>query len=363
MFYAGKHHLLYDESESGKSWLAQAAAAEELRAGEHVLYLDFEADERSVVGRLLALGVRPHDVAALFHYVNPASRPRGEEGTEALRALLSVRYGLVVVDGVTEGIALYGLSPRDESEVAAWYAHLPEQFARKTGAPVVSIDHVSHGDGGARGRFALGSQHKVSGLSGAGYLLDEVRQPFGRGRHGIVRVFVTKDRPGYVRGRAGLMRSNRTQLFAEFHLISTADGEAVEWALRVPQDSGAEERGPERPTWYMEAISRHVEDAGGSVASKAVIEAAIKAEREAADGRFRRNACRKALDLLIDEGYLAAGSGHGRDGRAHRIESLKPYRQNADAAAEPVVERLVMPKPEAAEKRTRGSARTRRIQR
>jgi len=57
--------------EPGKGWFALSAAIDELDAGNHVLYLDFEDDENGVVGRLLTLQVESDTIAAQFHYVRP----------------------------------------------------------------------------------------------------------------------------------------------------------------------------------------------------------------------------------------------------------------------------------------------------
>jgi hypothetical protein len=73
-------------------------------------------------------------------------------------------------------------------------------LAEKTGAAVVAVDHVTKGS--ERNGFAIGSQHKIAGLTGAGYTMEMV-DPFGRGRSGkaVIRVG-SKDREGYVIGVA-----------------------------------------------------------------------------------------------------------------------------------------------------------------
>ena len=56
------------------------------------------------------------------------------------------------------------------------------------------------------GRFAIGAQHKLAGLTGAAYAFQTVKH-LARARgnvpvKGIVTIEVTKDRPGHVRGYA-----------------------------------------------------------------------------------------------------------------------------------------------------------------
>src|SRR5687767_15047596 len=55
LFYPGRVHTVSSESEAGKTWLALSAAVDELLAGNHVLYLDFEDTEGGVTSRLSTL--------------------------------------------------------------------------------------------------------------------------------------------------------------------------------------------------------------------------------------------------------------------------------------------------------------------
>jgi hypothetical protein len=63
-------------------------------------------------------------------------------------------------------------------------------------AAVVCVDHVAKHTN--RGRFALGGQHKMAGLSRAAHIM-EMEQPFAIGQCGVANVRVGKDRPGRVR--------------------------------------------------------------------------------------------------------------------------------------------------------------------
>src|SRR5205823_5913181 len=72
LIYPGKIHAFNAESESGKSWLALAACAEQLAYRHHVIYIDFEDGAEGITERLdeldvpLALLYGPDRV---FHYV------------------------------------------------------------------------------------------------------------------------------------------------------------------------------------------------------------------------------------------------------------------------------------------------------
>jgi hypothetical protein len=95
-------------------------------------------------------------------------------------------------------MGMFGLSTKDADDVAQWHRVLPKAIARNTQLrSCVSI--TSPRTPNTRGRFALGSQHKMAGLSGAAYVV-EMEQPFAVGQAGLASVRVGKDRPGLVRG-------------------------------------------------------------------------------------------------------------------------------------------------------------------
>lgn len=85
--------------------------------------------------------------------------------------MLTGRYALAVVDGVTDSLGLFGYSTKDNDDVSAWARELPRRIADRTGAAVVVVDHVTK-DADSRGRFAIGWQAKLSGLTGAAYTVE-----------------------------------------------------------------------------------------------------------------------------------------------------------------------------------------------
>ncbi len=338
LFYRGKTHSVHGESESGKSWLVQCASAELLNAGEPVLYVDFEDEAGAVAERLIRLGVPSEivDNPELFVYVRPEAPPTTDREREAFDALLGSRYSLAVIDGVTDSMGLFGLSGKDADDVAQWHRALPKAIARNTGAAVVCVDHVAK-DAGTRGRFALGSQHKMAGLSGAAYVV-EMEQPFAVGQAGRASVRVGKDRPGLVRGLGGRWRKgDRTQHVADLHLDST-DAERTTWTLAMPENAGkstdtdegkSQARKPSfRPTWFMEQVSRYWEETDNPAdrtSNKTV--AAMCAEREERGKAPSRQRWRDAIKFLLDEGFAKIETG-ARDSQIHVV--VKQYRQVDD---------------------------------
>jgi AAA domain len=335
LFYRGRVHSVHGETESGKSWLVQCATAECLVTGEPVLYLDFEDEAGSVAERLIRLGVAAETVdnPEVFVYVHPETPPTTDREKQAFNALLSGTYSLAVVDGVTDSMSLFGLSGMDAGDVARWHRELPNAVAHRTGAAVVCVDHVAK-DSQTRGRFALGSQHKLAGLSGAAYVV-EMEQPFAVGQAGRASVRVGKDRPGRVRGLGGRWRkADRTQHVADLLLDST-DSERTIWALDPPTHGGRStdtdgkpSKSAFRPTWSMEQVSRYWEetdDPKERTNSKTV--AAMCEERRLKDKPTPRQHWRDAIKLLEAEEFASSEEG----ARKSRIyTSLKPYRQQDD---------------------------------
>lgn len=303
LLYPGKVHSVAGESESLKSWLVQLAAVQCICAGQRVLYVDFEDDAASVVSRLLALGAPAAGIAEHLAYVRPTS-PLGEG---ELAGLLGVGAALAVLDGVTEAMSMHGMDPDSNPDTAAFFALLPRPIA-DGGAACVLIDHVTKSREG-RGRWAIGAQHKMAAINGAAYTV-EIISPFGRGRHGIARIKVAKDRPGRVRAYA----ENASHV-ADLHLRSQEDG-SVLGELRVPP---SESPGGFRPTVLMERVSRALESTGGAGISGNAVETMVKGKR---DG------IRLALEMLIAEGYV----GVEKVGQARMHRSVRIFRAPEETA-------------------------------
>ena len=110
---------------------------------------------------------------------------------------------LAVIDGITEAMTLHGLNPLDNTDAATFGRMLPRRIT-EAGAAVVSLDHVVK-DREGRGRYALGAVHKLNGLDGAAYLLEN-RTPVRRRDHRPVH---RQDRQGPTRPATAATRSRR----------------------------------------------------------------------------------------------------------------------------------------------------------
>ncbi len=316
LLYPGLTHSFHGESESGKSMLLQLETARLLRAGQRVLFIDYESDAASVVERLRLFGASDDALRSEhFDYVKPERDNRSSIGAAAWLVLCRRAYSLIVIDGVTEALGSWGRTTKDNDEVADWMRSVPKMLARQTGAAVVMVDHVTK-DKDTRGRFALGAQAKMAGLTGAAYTV-EIDQPLGRGLRGVIVLRVGKDRPGYVRARCGHMRhSDRTQEAARIVIDSTGDG-APHVSVEPPRTGDDAGGATFRPTAIMEKISRLLEGASDPM-SQSEIERTIGGKAAHA---------RTALQLLEREGYVKVGPGP-RGSRMHA--ALKSYRQEQD---------------------------------
>ena len=337
LFYPGATHSLYGESESGKSWLAQLAVLDEIRAGNDVLYLDYESDQHSIRRRFKTLGMTKDEAAHLDY-----RRPNGPRDAEWV-ALLERRYSLAVVDGVTAALVVDGLSSLDNDEITSWYLRLPGVLAEQTGAAVVTIDHVPKGSGG---RFAIGGQAKLSTLTGAGYRVEPEIVP-RRGHVGYLRVYVTKDRPGGVREHSGVADSERAAPYARVKIDSTLPGVMACRVLTWTGDEGEDtfDRGTgldlswsSLDAWPLPADVLNIPSGRGATAAMHLAlymrayaddptapgvrrTEAVKALQQLPDGRggtlYRDDSVlRHAWALLIKQGRLIAVTGN-RVAEAH----------------------------------------------
>jgi hypothetical protein len=304
LLYTGKLHQVSAEPEAGKGWFALRATADLIGTGLTVIYVDFESDAPEIVARLLALEVSPDQILSQLIYLRP-HEPLTDLSRAELDGALSREPALVVLDGVTEALTIHGLDLGDNADIARWLELLPRPAIR-AGAAVLMIDHVVK-DREARGRYAIGAQHKLAGIDVA-YSL-EVVEPFGRGKNGLVKVKVAKDRPGHVRQHA------EGEHVALMRLASDAGSGSVSVTLDPPD--ATDDEGEFRPTALMERVSRAIEANPG-----------LNREEVLSIAGGKREYTSKALTLLTTEGFVEPESV----GRAKLHRSVRPYREADDAS-------------------------------
>jgi len=310
LMYPGLVHSFHGESESGKSLLMQLAACQLIARGEDVLYLDFESDPGAVFDRLLSFGADPADILDHFCYARPDGKPTPEDW----RAVTGRRYTLAVIDGVTAAYStLGGVDSNSADAVTGWMRTYPRRIAADTGAAVALVDHVSK-SAESRGRFATGSQAKMSNLDGAAYLVD-VDRVLGKGLSGSITVKLCKDRPATLRRHCGPQSGDRMQLAAKV-TIDSRNGGVPLVTIEAPELSPTDTPAQFRPTWLMEKTSRYIELNPGAGVGR--IENGV--------GGAKKHIT-SALAVLVAEGYVRISEAPG--GKLPHT-SIRPYRQAED---------------------------------
>lgn len=305
LLYDGAVHTVSGESESGKTWLCLLAALQLMEDARSVVFLDFEDRADRVIGRLLALGATLPQLRNHFAYIRP-DRPLDDHGRAQLAPAIT-NTDLVILDGVTEAMTTHGYDLNSNADSASFQALLPRWIADH-GPAVAMIDHVIK-DKEKQDRFALGAQHKLAGIDGAAYILKNI-QPFGRGKRGLSKVEVAKDRPGHVR------EHTFGKTIAEFSLDATGSDVVLITHLSPPGADSGRPGQPFEPTILMEKISHYVALNPGL--SKKAIEDVI-------NGKTATK--RLALELLVTRGYvLAKTESRGRIAHYH----VKPFLPDDD---------------------------------
>lgn len=204
LLYPAKVHDVHGVGGGGKSFVATLVAAQVLADDGAVVWIDLEDHPATLVDRLLnACGAEVAHLERL-HYVRPVEP--SQWGQDVLvAAVADIGPALVVLDSTGEGLALDGVKPNDDDEVARWMRRVARTVADTSpgdGAPgpaVLLLDHVPKADEAAL--LPIGSQRKQAALTGITYSL-QVGQPFSRTEAGWAVLIAGKDRQGhYKRGQ------------------------------------------------------------------------------------------------------------------------------------------------------------------
>lgn len=303
IIYPGRIHSFHGEAESLKTWAAYCATAEAIQAGRTVIWIDLEDSDETAIARLQALGLTADQILTSFAYLRPDEPLTDHLIADQLVAQLDP--AVVIIDSFNELLALQGLDPYNSVEITK--AHqLIRRFTRN-GAAAIIIDHVTK-DQNTRGRWAIGSERKLSGLDGAAYTY-ETRAAFGHGRHGIARITCTKDRPGRVRQHA-----HQGRVVGELHLHSQADDGQITWTIDPLPDTPT---GGFRPTTLMDHVATLLAGHPEGLSGRQV--------RQLTPGRTEDVIV--ALEHLILEGYVQRSNGPRR-AILHKL--IRPFIDTTD---------------------------------
>ncbi|MFH5209037.1 AAA family ATPase [Antrihabitans sp. NCIMB 15449] len=239
LFYAGEVNLVFGDPESGKTWLALAAARELL--GEYgngrVLVIDLDHNgPAATVSRLLSLGSSHSALAdrARFLYVEPDDRLHALYIVEDMKQW---RPQLVILDSLGELLPLFGSSSNSADEYTTAHSTVLKPLA-KTGAAVIAIDHLAKGsDSRTLGPGGTAAKRRTIGGSS---LRVRVKDAFTPGKGGSAYLTVNKDRHGGLRRHCPT--GDREPLAGIFELQPTEAGtlEAVITAARDGESAPAD---------------------------------------------------------------------------------------------------------------------------
>lgn len=247
LWYAGKINGLIGESESGKTWIALTAVAQQLEAGERVLYLDFEDAAPGIISRLRSLGVADDDLNTCLHYADPAESLTTAASADLAMLLAENTYSLIVVDGFNAAMTLLGLDLMSNTDVTKFFQLLMRPLA-KTGATVAYVDHIGK-NAQEDSKGGIGAQAKRAMTTGC-VIKVKVSEPFGRGMTGRLGMIVDKDRAGHVRGASGGGRNAGVAV-----LSSDRESGGVVVELQAPDTATPAERATGKRVMLMEEIS------------------------------------------------------------------------------------------------------------
>jgi hypothetical protein len=218
LLYSNSENMIWGASGGGKSWLGGFTSLQEIRKGNRVLIIDYEMSMRDWALRLKQLGATQAELA-LVEYISPQEALRearyvngslAECPTVAAEILgeqleLVAKRGQVsfaLIDGVTEMMSGNLLKINDGEDIAKMWQALPQLITDITGAAGLAIDHISHaGRKEARQWEAMpiGSQHKLSGITGAGHCVwaSSPLSAIDKGNSvGLLHIYCHKDRHG-----------------------------------------------------------------------------------------------------------------------------------------------------------------------
>ncbi len=307
MFYPGRINALFGDSGGGKTWYALYVMSQEMLLGRDVVLVDYEDHPVSQVARLEQIGVPRETILRHLIYIQPNEKWSQVSERALLESLADRDVAIAVLDSTGEALAVDGVSPNADEEVARWFRGSARTLAQ-TGAAVVLLDHVVKSRESNRNvEFASGSQRKRAAVNGAAYFLKVISAP-SKSSDGEFEMWTRKCRFGW--------RKHDT-VACHVSMTNTDDG-GVMFTVRQ-HDESSQPTKKVRKTWYMEAISRELKLAGAAMSKREILKAVGKTHLFTSE----------ALETLLAEGFLTETSGP-RNARMFTL--VKEFTQAADEA-------------------------------
>jgi hypothetical protein len=294
LLYEGKVHTIYGEPGGMKSWFTQVIAAQVVEGGDRVLIIDFENTPRSVYDRFICLGLGEEEIS-LIHAIQPEQAFSAEDRKMIEQAAAEHRYKLIVVDGTTDAMVMFGLEPEKNADAAKFDKGFLKPLAQ-TGAAVIYVDHVAKSTE-SRGTWSFGAQHKKSAIDGASFGV-EMLSSFGEGMTGRAKILIHKDKVGKL-FKWSVDGAHST--IVDLNMNSDPDTYRITYEMLNPCNGEAH---PRRP-WLMSRIYESVRLNPGL--SKDLIIEAAHLESKSRDWVYY------AFEDLRIDGYLECDLGDPRN--------------------------------------------------
>ena len=306
LFYAGRINMLFGDSGGGKTWLALFVIGDLMKQGRDAILIDYEDHPSSQVARLEQIGVPRDTILQHLIYLQPSEKWSKVSEKNLAAECAGPDIGVAVLDSTGEALAVDGVQPNADDEVAKWFRGCARYLANEVGAAVVLLDHVVKSRESSRNSdFASGSHRKRAAVNGAAYLLEVIQAP-ARDSDGSFKLITKKCRFGW---------RKHGSIACEV-LMKNVEDFKVDFTVKAPSEMGRTQSGTIMFTWYMEKVSEFLESAVGPQSKSKIVAGVKRNERLTTT----------AIGTLIEEGF--ASSEQGARG-AHLISLVKPYRQEA----------------------------------
>lgn len=239
-FTAGCVNGIHGGDGEGKSMVATLATGQEIRAGHHVIWIDFEEpDEATLIERLRdVFGIDPHMIDRQLHYYGPLEPFDEHAVAEIKRDVAEHDVTLIVIDSLGEAFGLEGVDEDRDKDVAPWMRRVARPLAA-AGPAVINIDHATKAADNPL--HPSGSKRKRAAITGQSYLA-EAATPLTRENGGRVTLKCAKDRHGHYR---------RGTLVASIELNVYPDGTVVH--VRAPAERQRDADAPSAKLDLMES--------------------------------------------------------------------------------------------------------------
>jgi hypothetical protein len=291
LLYRGRVNGIHGDSGDGKSWAAAIATAQELDAGHHVAWCDFEDDETVIIERLRLLDAQDDTIEERFHYYRPTA-PFDDLAVEAVEADIREHdVVLVVIDSLGEAFGLEGVDEDRDVQVGPWLRRVARRLA-DSGAAVLLIDHSTKAKDAPL--FPSGSKRKRAAITGHSMLLEAI-VPLTRENGGRLRLTCAKDRHGQYR------RGEHVATL-DFHIYPDDDLSVKVWPPLIADEN--QEAPDEKLRVIARAAIRGAKKAGRPISGRE-LEALMNVKAAATTKRA-------GIDYAIGEGAMRVTQGPRR---------------------------------------------------